>query len=225
MYDYNEFYNRQIKLWGEDVQASLKDKTITIIGSGGLGSSLTYALGASGIGKINVVDFDDVSLSNIHRQISFNYDDDGKSKAKIAVEKIQKRSPFVKAEAFCETFEEYTKRGIKSDLILDGTDNLFTRDEIANYSKASNTPWIYTSVEAYHGYLCFFKDAEFSNNIKVTERVPDGITAPIVMLLAAFEANIALRYLAGLPVKRDFLYYFYFDENGEFKKEGYNLGK
>jgi adenylyltransferase/sulfurtransferase len=70
-----EYFNRQIQLWGEDTQRSLQDKKIAIIGSGGLGCTLAMALGTSGIGEIDMVDFDTVSSHNIHRQIAFTLDD------------------------------------------------------------------------------------------------------------------------------------------------------
>ena len=55
------YFHRQVQLWGEDVQRLLQQKRIAIIGSGGLGSSLGFALGATGIGEIHIVDFDEVS--------------------------------------------------------------------------------------------------------------------------------------------------------------------
>ena len=51
------YFHRQVQLWGEDTQKVLQDKKIAIIGSGGLGSSLAYALGSSGIGEIHMIDF------------------------------------------------------------------------------------------------------------------------------------------------------------------------
>jgi len=65
------YFHRQVQLWGDETQRLLQDKKIVIIGSGGLGSSLVFALGASGIGEIHIVDFDEVSVHNIHRQIIF----------------------------------------------------------------------------------------------------------------------------------------------------------
>jgi molybdopterin/thiamine biosynthesis adenylyltransferase len=79
-----KYFHRQVQLWGEETQKNLQDKSIVIIGSGGLGSSLAFALGASGIGTIHIVDFDEVSVHNIHRQIAFKVGDEGKNKAKIA---------------------------------------------------------------------------------------------------------------------------------------------
>ncbi|RLA80402.1 MAG: thiamine biosynthesis protein ThiF, partial [Epsilonproteobacteria bacterium] len=75
-----QYFNRQIQLWGEGTQASLQSKKIAIIGCGGLGCSLGVALGASGIGQIDLVDFDEVGVHNIHRQIGFKVGDEGRQK-------------------------------------------------------------------------------------------------------------------------------------------------
>ncbi len=77
-----EYFNRQIQLWGEATQKGLQNKKIAIIGSGGLGSTLAMALGTSGIGEIHMVDFDTVSGHNIHRQIAFTLEDEGKIRPK-----------------------------------------------------------------------------------------------------------------------------------------------
>jgi len=65
-----EYFKRQIELWGKEVQASLQERSVAIIGAGGLGSSLALAVGSCGIGRIEIVDFDEVEIHNIHRQIS-----------------------------------------------------------------------------------------------------------------------------------------------------------
>ena len=65
---YLAYFNRQVMLWGEEIQKDLRRKRILIVGAGGLGSSLVVALGASGIGHIDLVDFDTVATHNIHRQ-------------------------------------------------------------------------------------------------------------------------------------------------------------
>ena len=70
-----KYFHRQIQLWGEETQIQLKSKKIVIVGSGGLGSSLAFALGASGIGEVHMIDFDEVSIHNIHRQIAFKLPD------------------------------------------------------------------------------------------------------------------------------------------------------
>ncbi|MDQ1298987.1 MAG: molybdopterin-synthase adenylyltransferase [Campylobacterota bacterium] len=217
------YFHRQVQLWGEETQTLLQSKRIVIIGSGGLGSSLAFALGASGIGAIHMVDFDTVSLHNIHRQIVFKMGDENKFKAEVAAQLIEERCPYVKSYAHVCTLEEFMAKGIEVDLIIDATDNLPTRAMISNYAKKALTPWIYGSVEAFNGQVCFFEKASFTEVFKITQKTPAGITAPIVMYIASLQANLALRYLAGLTVKKDQLYYLFFNEEGEFITQKFQL--
>lgn len=219
-----EYFNRQIQLWGEHTQKSLQAKKIAIIGSGGLGSTLAMALGTSGIGEIHMVDFDTVSTHNIHRQIAFTLEDEGKNKAKAVVKLIEMKNPFVKAVAFDMPFEDFKEMGNRYDLILDATDNLPVRGEIDKYAKTSKTPWIYASVEEFNGQVCFFDVADFQV-FNITDHKPGGIAAPIVMHIGSLQANLALRYLAGLPVAKDKLYYLYFDEKGELITQKFGMPK
>lgn len=217
-----EYFNRQVQLWGEDTQMSLSNKKIAIIGCGGLGSSLAFALGASGIGEIHLIDFDEVSVHNIHRQIAFKLGDEGKAKCSVVSQSIIERCPYVKTiEHNCD-FEEFSLKGIDVDLIIDATDNLPVRSKINAYAKEINKPWIYGSVEEFNGQVCFFENSSF-DVFKVSDKKPGGIAAPIVMHIASLQANLALRYLAGLSVKKDHLYYLFFNDEGELVTQKFAL--
>jgi len=219
-----EFFKRQIQLWGEDRQNSLKYKRIAIIGSGGLGCSLSLALGTSGIGRIDIVDFDEVSLHNIHRQIAFKLEDEGKNKAQIVSKLIKEKNPFVDIRAFDVDFNKFKEFDNNYDLIIDATDNLAVRKEIDIYAKKIKTPWIYGSVEGFNGQVCFFDKSNF-NVFAMSDHIPKGITAPIVMYIASLQANLALRYLAGLKITKDKLYYIYFNDNGELITQKFGMPK
>ncbi len=218
-----EYFHRQVQLWGEDTQKSLQDKSIAVIGSGGLGSSLAFALGASGIGEIHMVDFDKVSIHNIHRQIAFKMGDEDRLKSELVAKSINERCPYVKAYAHDCDFEGFTCKDIRVDLVIDATDNLPTRASINKYAKANSIPWVYGSVEAFNGQVCFFQDASFEDVFKITDKTPLGIAAPMVMHIASLQANLALRHLAGLHVKRDYLYYLFFNSEGELVTQKFNL--
>jgi len=220
----DSYYSRQIMLWGEETQKSLASKRVLIVGSGGLGCSVTLALSGSGIDVLDIVDFDRVEIHNIHRQVLFNGDDVGKFKAEVAVERVNKRASGVKASAFCISFEEFIKENREYDLIIDATDNLFVREQINNFAKEQNIAWIYGSVEEFNGQVCLFKDASF-NMFATKEVEPKGITAPMVMQIASFEATLALRYLANLKVASDIFYYLYYNDSGEFEIKKFNLPK
>ena len=220
-----QYFHRQVQLWGEETQIALQSKKIVIIGAGGLGSSLAFALGASGIGEIHMVDFDEVSLHNIHRQIAFKMGDEGKNKAVINAALIMQRCPYTKAIAHECDFNEWTKKGIEVDLIIDATDNLPTRGDINSYAKEINMPWLYGSVEAFHGQVSFIDKSSFNDAFKIIKKTPAGIAAPIVMHIASLQANLALRFLAGMSVKKDMLYYLFFNEDGELVTQKFGLPK
>ena len=219
-----EYFDRQIQLWGKATQKSLQKKKIAIIGSGGLGSTLAMALGTSGIGEIHLVDFDTVSNHNIHRQIAFTLEDEGLNKAKIIAKLLERKNPFVKAVAFDMPFDDFKEMGNSYDLILDATDNLPVRSEIDRYAKATSRPWIYASVEEFNGQVCFFEEANFQV-FNISDHKPGGIAAPIVMHIGSLQANFALRYLAGLPVVKDKLYYLYFNNEGELVTQKFGMPK
>ena len=218
-----EYFHRQVQLWGEDTQKLLQNKKIAIIGSGGLGSSLAFALGSSGIGEIHMIDFDEVSHHNIHRQIAFKIGDEGKNKAVVNAKLIEQRCPFTKAIAHECDFDEWSKKNIEVDLILDATDNLQTRADINTYAKQKHLPWIYGSVEAFHGQVAFIQDSSFNDAFKIVQKTPEGITTPIVMHIASLQANLALRFLANLSVKKDMLYYLFFNADGELVTQKFML--
>ncbi|MDD2266391.1 ThiF family adenylyltransferase [Sulfuricurvum sp.] len=219
------YFHRQVQLWGEETQQSLQGKRIAIIGSGGLGSSLAFALGSSGIGAIHMVDFDEVSLHNIHRQIAFKMGDEGKYKAEVCATLIKERCPYVEPYAHVCNFDEFVQKNIEVDLIIDATDNLPSRGAINMYAKSKGLPWVYGSVEAFNGQICFFEEASFNELFKITQKTPAGIAAPIVMHIASLQANLALRYLAGLSVKKDTLYYLFFNAEGELVTQKFALPK
>ncbi len=220
-----KYFHRQVQLWGEETQNLLQTKKIVIIGSGGLGSSLAFGLGASGIGEIHMVDFDEVSHHNIHRQIAFKTGDEGKNKAVINAKLIEARCPFTKAIAHECDFNGWCEKDISVDLIIDATDNLPTRGDINTYAKNKNLPWVYGSVEAFNGQVCFFEESSFNDVFKISNQTPAGIAAPIVMHIASLQANLALRYLAELSVKKDTLYYLFFNEDGELITQKFTLPK
>ncbi len=214
MQEYFHYFNRQVMLWGEERQQALQNRRIAIIGAGGLGSSLAITLGASGIGHIDIVDFDEVTVHNIHRQIAFKVGDEGKLKAEVAAKLLESRCPYVKVTPHTVYFEEFIKTPRTYDLILDATDNLPSRAQIDQYAKSIGTPWIYGSAEAFNGQVCFIERSSF-DAFKIMDRQPAGIAGAIVMHIASLQANLALRYLAGENVKKDLLYYLYFNNEGE----------
>ena len=80
---------------------------------------------------------------------------------------------------------------------------------INEYCMKNNQPWIYGSVEEFHGQVCFFDKASYEAVFQINDRKPNGIACPIVMHIGSLQANLAIRYLAGLPVKKMFVLSFF----------------
>ena len=219
-----DYMARQIQLWGKQTQDNLATKKVAVVGCGGLGCSIGIALGGLGLGRIDLIDFDTVSIHNIHRQIAFDLVDEGRFKADVLKETIQRRYDKTEVQSHIASFVEFTATNTrKYDLIFDGTDNIQARVDIDDYSKDSGTSWIYGSVEKFYGQVCFMDEAKFEEFFKVKQNPPQGITAGMVMHIASFQVLLGMRYLTSLPIQKDRLYHFSFDEFGVFQHKQFSL--
>jgi len=216
------YFNRQIQLWGEEKQSALTHKKIAIIGSGGLGCSLALALGTSGIGQIDMVDFDTVSIHNIHRQIAFRLSDEGRPKAEVVAQLLVEKNPFITTRALAMDFDTFKTIDSSYDLIIDATDNLPTRESIDTHAKEQKIPWIYGSVEEFNGQVCFFENASFSV-FNHSDHQVGGNIAPMVMHIASLQSLLAMRYLVGLPIQKDKLHYLYINPQGELITQKFSM--
>lgn len=210
----NDFYERQALLL-KDKQKNLENKKIIIIGAGGLGSSIAYAMASSGISELIIVDFDTVSLSNIQRQIMFEFSDVNKAKVDC-FKKLENRS-YAKITTHKMNAIEFFATNPKADLIMDATDNLDVRKQIDDYAKANDIPWIFASVEEFFVSASLVKNKKIAFNKEIKKIKPQ--TTPIVMFSATFASILALKYLAGYDIRADYLYYF------DFSKDILNLNK
>jgi len=225
----DNYFNRQIQLWGIEKQKLLSTKKIAIIGCGGLGNSIAIALSGLGLKEIHLVDFDKVALHNIHRQISFKLSDVDKYKSEVLQQFLTDRNNLTKIYSYKESFEEFISnknknKKIEFDIIFDATDNLQTRVEINRFSKKNSIPWVYGSVEEFNGQVCLFKNSDFEEIFKIEKPVPKGITAPMVMNIASLQALYGMKYLIkdDNNITTDNLHYLYF-ENDILKIKNFKL--
>ena len=127
----NERYLRHIQLSqvGSAGQEKIRKSKLLVVGAGGLGCPALQYLVAAGVGTIGIMDSDLISVSNLHRQIIFNEEDLGENKALCAKEHLQTLNSEVKINAFPFdlTHENAKKYFDDYDIVLDGTDNFYTR--------------------------------------------------------------------------------------------------
>ncbi len=206
-------FRRQIEVIGEENQKILSSKKILIVGAGGLGNSIATNLSCIGLEKIYIVDFDIIEFHNIHRQFQFCKDDIGENKAAVLAEKLQKRGCNTKIEAVQGFFEENID--IDVDIVFDATDNFEVRKKIDSFAKKRNIPWIYASVEEWHGQVGLFKTTSFEIFATKEHEVKGQIPA-MVNLIGSISSLLGMKCLIGEC--EEILYYVNFKDDLEIKK-------
>lgn len=222
----NQLFKRQITLSeiGKIGQQKLQDATVLVVGCGGLGSSIAVYLASSGIGKIHLVDFDFVDISNLHRQVFYSLDDVGKSKAAVLSAFIKKRVAFTEVSF---TNKPITKENVfdliaEFDIVVDGTDSLPTKYLLNDACVLKNKPMVYGSLYKFDGYVASFnilqKDGSYSANLRdafpeMATDIPNcsesGTMNPIVGLIAMQQVNEVLKLITGIgkPLANELLIY------------------
>lgn len=204
-------YSRQILLGDIAIegQQKLLNSHVLIVGLGGLGSPAALYLAGAGIGKLTLVDDDDVHLSNLQRQILFTTDDIAHPKAQAAKLRLAQLNPGSKLIVLQQRLTgDVLKNAVAhADVVLDCTDNMATRQEINAACVALNTPLISASAVGFGGqlmvltpsweqgcYRCLWPDdVEPERNCRTA-----GIVGPVVGVMGTLQALEAIKLLSGM---------------------------
>src|SRR5262249_50799670 len=143
---------------GIDGQKRLKAASLLLIGAGGLGSPLALYLAAAGIGRIGLVDFDNVDFSNLQRQIIHRTVDVGRSKLDSARDSIRAINPEVRVDLYPTRITSANAMELIApyDLVIDGTDNFPTRYLVNDACVLQKKPNIYGSIFRFDGQASVF---------------------------------------------------------------------
>ncbi|WP_405564335.1 HesA/MoeB/ThiF family protein [Polaribacter sp. Asnod6-C07] len=222
----NQLFKRQITLSeiGEIGQQKLQNASVLVVGCGGLGSPIAVYLASSGIGRIHLVDFDTVDITNLHRQVFYSLEDVNQPKAKVLSEFIKKRAPFTEVNF---TNKPITKDNVfelieNADIIVDGTDSLPTKYLLNDACVIKNKPLVYGSLYKFDGYVATFnvlqKDGTYSANLRdafpeMATDIPNceeaGTLNAIVGIIATTQVNEVLKLITGIgkPLTNELLIY------------------
>lgn len=210
MIEKNQLFKRQITLSeiGEVGQQKLQNTSVLVVGCGGLGSLVAVYLATSGIGKIHLIDFDEIDISNLHRQVFYKIKDVGKPKSKVLAKFIKKRAPFTKVDFSSDpiTKDNVLNRIKNFDIIVDATDSLPTKYLLNDACVIKNKPLIYGSLYKFDGYVAAFnilqKDNTYSSNLRdafpqMATDIPNceeaGTLNSIVGFIATAQVNEVLK--------------------------------
>jgi len=207
----NEYFQRQTTLSeiGEEGQELLQNAKVLVIGCGGLGSPIAIYLATSGIGSLHLVDFDTVSISNLHRQVFYRTDDVSKPKAETLASEIKNRTPFTNVTFSNKAVDKGSILDLvsKYDVVVDGTDNLQIKYLINDACVIVKKPLVYGSLYKFDGYVATFNvksEDGFSCNLrdafpKITTDIPNceeaGTMNPIVGIIALLQVNEVIKMI------------------------------
>ncbi len=139
-------------------QLRLKQARVLLIGAGGLGSPVALYLAAAGVGRIGLVDFDVVDLTNLQRQILHGTSDVGRKKLDSAVERLRQINPHVTVDRYDVALTRDNALEIIADydIVVDGTDNFPTRYLVNDACVMLGKPNVYGSIFRFEGQATIF---------------------------------------------------------------------
>ncbi|WP_300177687.1 molybdopterin-synthase adenylyltransferase MoeB [uncultured Aliivibrio sp.] len=203
-------YNRQIILrnFDFDGQERLKESSILIIGAGGLGCASSQYLAAAGIGKITLVDDDTVELSNLQRQVLHCDETIGEKKVISAKMALNRINPHCQIDTFDKRLSDDELRSLIADhdLVLDGTDNVDTRNQLNRLCFESKTPLVsgaairmegQVSVYTYQDNEPCYQCLSSLFGQQALTCVEAGVMSPVVGIIGATQALEAIKVLAN----------------------------
>jgi molybdopterin/thiamine biosynthesis adenylyltransferase/rhodanese-related sulfurtransferase/proteasome lid subunit RPN8/RPN11 len=143
---------------GREGQIKLKQARVLLIGAGGLGAPVALYLAAAGVGRIGLVDFDAVDLSNLQRQVIHSTADVGRPKLDSAAESIRAINPNIGIDRFDRALTSANALEIlrEYDIVIDGTDNFPTRYLVNDACVLLGKPNVYGSVFRFEGQATVF---------------------------------------------------------------------
>jgi sulfur-carrier protein adenylyltransferase/sulfurtransferase len=143
---------------GMEGQLKLKAAKVLCIGTGGLGAPLGLYLAAAGVGRLGLVDFDSVDLTNLQRQILFSTTDVGRPKIEAAADRLRTMNPDIQIDTFETQLTSANALEIMKDydIIVDGTDNFPTRYLVNDACILLGKPNVYGSIFRFEGQATVF---------------------------------------------------------------------
>lgn len=205
-------YSRHLLLpeVGLEGQVRIKNARVLVIGAGGLGSPVILYLAAAGVGTIGVVDFDQVDLSNLQRQIIYTNDDVSASKVERAATRAQSLNPEIRLQQHNErlTSENALDLFSKYDIIIDGTDNFSTRYLVNDACVLSKKPNVYGAIYRFEGqtsvfahqdgpcYRCLFPDPPPPD--AVPNCAEGGVLGVMAGIIGCIQATETLKIILGI---------------------------
>ena len=205
-------YARHLTLpeFGEAGQEKLLQASVLLIGAGGLGSPLALYLAAAGVGRLGIMDFDVVDVSNLQRQIMHRTQDVGTSKAKSARRAVMDLNPGTVVDLYEAGITSANALEIigKYDIVIDGTDNFPTRYLVNDACVMLGKVNIYGSIYRFEGqatvfdakkgpcYRCLYPEPPPPGEVPSCSE--GGVLGVLPGMIAMIQATEAIKVITGV---------------------------
>jgi molybdopterin/thiamine biosynthesis adenylyltransferase/rhodanese-related sulfurtransferase len=205
-------YSRHFALpeFGASGQARLKQGSVLIVGAGGLGSPASLYLAAAGVGRIGLVDFDHIDITNLQRQVMYTTADVGQPKLDTSVARLRSINPEILIEPHAVRLTRDNALDIiaRYDVVIDGTDNFPTRYLVNDACVLLNKPYVYGSILRFDGQVSVF-DAQRGPCYRCLFREPPppglvpncaegGVLGMLPGIIGSLQALEAVKLIAGV---------------------------
>ncbi|HYA80391.1 MAG TPA: molybdopterin-synthase adenylyltransferase MoeB [Methylocystis sp.] len=200
-------------------QLKLRAARVLVVGAGGLGAPLLQYLAAGGVGTLGIVDDDEVSLSNLQRQVIHGSTDRGRRKTDSAQDAIRRLNPNVAVERHFLRLDESNARALVAgyDLVADGSDNFATRYLVSDACFFEKRPLVTAAVGGFDAsvttlrpyetgsngepnpsYRCLFPEAPPPGSVPACEEA--GVLGALTGIVGAMMALEIMREIVGFGV-------------------------
>jgi adenylyltransferase/sulfurtransferase len=205
-------YSRQIMLPEVDIegQEKLRRARVLLIGMGGLGAPAAMYLATAGVGELVIVDFDQVELSNLQRQIVHSTADIGRRKVDSARDTLHALNPHVRVVGIDHALhrEALLEQVRRADVVVDASDNLSTRFMINEACVRTATSLVSGAAIRLEGKVLVYRpevpDAPCYRCLYRSDREIDescsqsGVLAPLLGVIGSIQALETLKLLVGI---------------------------
>jgi molybdopterin/thiamine biosynthesis adenylyltransferase len=216
-----ERYSRQLLLpgWDEATQERLRRASVLVIGAGALGSVALQYLAAAGVGRLGIVDDDEVELSNLARQVLHYTPDVGVPKSASAASKLRYLNPSIVVDDYAARLGPANAAAllVGQDLVIDCTDSFASRYAVNDACIVEGAPLVVGTALGYAGTVMTVLPSETACWRCAFPRAPDPATAPscatagmlgpVAGIVGSFQATEAIKLLTriGEPLTDRFL--------------------
>ncbi len=193
---------------GEAGQIRLLESSVLLIGAGGLGSPAAMYLAAAGVGKLGIIDFDTVDVSNLQRQLLHGQKDVGRPKIDSARDRIQDINPDVEVVGYNVPLKSFNAMEIISeyDLVINGSDNFPTRYLVNDACHLLDKPLVDGSIFMFEGqvtvydgtgpcYRCLYPDPPPPGEVPSCAEA--GVMGVLPGIVGSMQALEAIKLLVG----------------------------